>query len=689
MMIKEVIIAEKPNTAKKIAYFLKSKEIKIERHKKVPVYILKEENKEIVVLSAVGHLFSLTTDIKNTYPVFEVYWTPVYKKEKDKKYVKDYIEVLEKYGSNADKYIIATDFDIEGETIGYNILKHIFKKEDAERMKFSTLTKREITVSYKNRLKHILKNTAIAGITRHILDFYYGINLSRGLMSSIRKVGKYQTLSIGRVQGPALALLVEREKKIKSFVPEKYYTIEGVVEKNIKIKYIEEKIKEKDRAEKIFSEIKNEKYGVLEEIKTKEISIAPPTPYNLTDLQTDAYNIYKITPQQTLNLAQKLYEKSLISYPRTSSQKIPPNIPVKEILKNISQIKEYKEEALGLLRRNRTIPNNGKKEDEAHPAIYPTGEVSEISTLTKDERKIFDLVVRRFLSTLDENAKKKIVKGKIKIKQHLFTFELQTISKKGWMKIYEDILKENFSPLPELKNNALIKINSIDLLEKETQPPKRYSPASLIKELEKRKLGTKATRAMIIETLYKRKYIKGKNSIEVTPLGMVVYEIMEKYMPQILSETLTRKIEEELEKLEKGETKKEIVLENAKRIIHDVCKVIKEKEKDIGKILIESYYKTQKEEKTIGKCMGCGGDLVIKTYKRSKRFVGCSNYPECSIAYTIPQKGKITSKVKLCDTCHNYVLTIKTSNKKSYQTCLSPTCKNNIYKKLSLHNNNK
>ena len=579
-MEKEVIIAEKPNTAKKIAHFLTSKEVKVERHKRVPIYILKDENKEIVVLSAVGHLFSLTTDIKNTYPVFDVRWVPVYEKEKDKKYVKEYIEALKKYGSNADNYIIATDFDIEGETIGYNILKYIFKKEDAERMKFSTLTKREIIYSYKNRLKHILKNTAIAGTTRHILDFYYGINLSRGLISSIKKAGKYQTLSIGRVQGPALAILVEREKKIKAFVPEKYYTIEGILDKDIKIKYIEEKIKEKDKAEKIYSEIKNEKYGVIKEIKIKEVSVAPPSPYNLTDLQTDAYNIYKITPQQTLDLAQKLYEKSLISYPRTSSQKISQNIPILEILKSISQIKEYKEKALDLLRRNRTIPNNGKKEDEAHPAIHPTGDISEISALNKNERKIFDLIVRRFLATLDENAKKKIVKGKVKIKQHLFIFELQTISEKGWMKIYEETLKENFYPLPELKTKTSIKINTLNLLEKETQPPKRYSPASLIKELEKRKLGTKATRAMIIETLYKRKYIKGKNSIEVTPLGMVVHEIMEKYIPQILSETLTRKIEEDLEKVERGETKKEVVLENTKKIIQEVCKVIKEKEED-------------------------------------------------------------------------------------------------------------
>ncbi len=685
MKEKEVIIAEKPNAAKKIAVAVSKAlngNLKTIRYKnKVPVHIITTNIKEVIVLPAVGHLFTLTTPLKRGYPVFDVEWKPNFLVNRDAYYTKDYYDALKEYGKGANRYIIATDFDIEGETIGYNILRHIFKVSNAERMKFSTLLIEDLIKAYQNKLPNMLHNTAISGITRHTLDFYYGINLSRGLMESISKVGKREVLSIGRVQGPTLGILVKREKEISSFTPTPYYTIEGTVEGNIKIKYIEEKIFEEKKANEIWSKVKDSKKGMVKEIKKTEKALKRPSPYNLTDLQTDAHSFYGLSPQKVLDIAQSLYEKALISYPRTSSQKYPSHLPIRKIAQSLSNLSLYREFINEIL-SGPLVPNNGKKDDEAHPAIYPTGDITALPTLTKEEKVIYDLIVRRFISTLHEDARRAAVKGIINIKRYDFLFEAHFTTYEGWLRIYKGLIKLDEDIAPSWKKGDIVKITQLKKTKKKTQPPKRYTPASLIRELEKRNLGTKSTRSMILETLYKREYIKGKKNIEVTPLGMKVYEIMEKYMPEILSEDLTRKFEEKLTKIEKGEINHKEVLEESKRILQEVCEKIKSKELEIGKELIKS----NEESKKLGECIKCKGSLIIKTYKskgKTKRFLSCSSYPECNEAYPLPQKGNIEPTTKKCDICSYPILKVNLPKKRSYEFCINASCENNFLKKFN------
>ncbi|NPA38281.1 MAG: DNA topoisomerase I [Candidatus Nanohaloarchaeota archaeon] len=681
---KEVIIAEKPSAARKIAQALKSEyNAKLESKKvgKAQYHILKTPDKEIVIVPAVGHIYGLKQKSKSfTYPVFDIEWRPLYEIEKKAYYVKDYLKAIKEAGKNADEIIIATDYDIEGETIAYNILRFALNTTKAKRMKFSTMTANELKKAYKNALPSLIKNLAKAGETRHIIDYYFGINLSRSLMFSMKSAGRFKVMSIGRVQGPALAILAQREEEIKSFKPKPYWKIRALTANNLEAWHQKGNIFDEKEAKEIYNKVKSSKKGKISEVKITQRKIMPPHPFNLTDLQTEAYALFKITPKETQDIAQYLYENALISYPRTSSQKYPTSIPLKSILVKIGEIKEYKDKVQQLINetKGKLVPHNGKKDDEAHPAIYPTGETPK--NLTKKQLQIYDLIVKRFLATLSKPAIKEALHATLLINQEPFKIEGSRIIEKGWMSYYEPYLKIEDTMPQGLKEGAELDIKKIELLQKETKPPNRYSPAGIIKELEKRKLGTKATRAVVIENLYNRGYITGKKAIEVTDLGMKVYNIMKEHMPEIISETMTRNLEEKLEKIEKEKANPQDILEEAKNRITSTINKIKPQEKEIGKVLLEAHDKDAKKRSYAGKCPKCGADLVIRTSKNKKKFIGCSNYPDCDYTMPLPQYGYFEILTEeTCEKCKNPILFLK--NKK-IKGCVNPQCENSWYKKI-------
>ena len=215
----KLIITEKPQAAGKIAAALSNgKDNKISKNK-VSYYEFERNGDKIVVGCAVGHLFSVSQIAKGSdYPIFDIGWYPNFEVNK-KDFTKAYYNVLKSLVKGASEIIVATDFDVEGEVIGYNIIRYIAGQKDAKRMKFSSLTADELQKSYENRLPSIEWGQAIAGETRHFLDWMYGINLSRALMSAVKKAGKFKIMSIGRVQGPALRLIVDKELQIKDFKP--------------------------------------------------------------------------------------------------------------------------------------------------------------------------------------------------------------------------------------------------------------------------------------------------------------------------------------------------------------------------------------------------------------------------------------------------------------------------------------
>jgi len=664
----ELVITEKPQAAMKIADALGS--VKKESLHGIPYYEVNRQGKKIVVACAVGHLFTLTQMEKGSnFPVFDISWVPNYLAKKAD-FTKKYYDTLLSLAKDAGIITIATDYDIEGEVIGMNVMRFICNQKDANRMKYSTLTKPELNVAYDTKSTSINWGQAIAGETRHYLDWFYGINLSRALMSSIKETGRFKIMSIGRVQGPALNLIVEREKKIQEFKSEKYWQVFIKVKNSheIELKYVKDIFDKKEL--KQFEGIVG-KIAIAETTKREE-SLPPNPPFNLTSLQMEAYRLHGMTPARTLQVAQSLYLAGLISYPRTSSQKLPDSINYKEILEKLS--KQYKVEKL----ITKSKPIEGEKTDSAHPSIYPTGELQQMN---EDEEKIYNLIVRRFLSLFCDNA---IIDNKtITAKHNNLTFATKgaEVRKKAWLDIYPYKIKE--IELPDM--NGEVKIIDSRTEEKETQPPKRYSPASIVSELEKRNLGTKATRAAIVETLYDRGYVKEK-SIEATPLGISLINTLEKYSSVIIDEELTRNFEKEIDSIIESTkdftVKEKKVIEEAKETITRISKDFEKNKKSIGTELIAAEslsWVQEKENNKLNVCPVCKkGNLAI-TYSRKTRrsFIACNAYPECKKTYSLPPNGLIKKTDKICEHCGFPMLMSLRKGKKPWIFCFNSDCESN------------
>ncbi|WP_064496891.1 DNA topoisomerase I [Methanocaldococcus jannaschii] len=659
-----LIICEKPSVAKKIANALgKAKKKSIDG---VPYYELERDGKKIIVASAVGHLFTLVEKENKEfgfYPVFDIKWVPA-SVDKGKEYVNKYIKALKKLSKDADEFYIATDWDIEGELIGYHALKYCCGREKAKRMRFSSLTKKEIVRAFENP-DEIDYGLVDAGESRHILDWYFGINLSRALMNAIRAVNRWKTMSVGRVQGPALAFLTERELEIKKFIPKPYWVIEALLKDNLKAIHEKEKFWNEKEAKNVYEKIKDEKSAKVVEIKKTKRKLKPLPPFDLGTLQREAYSYFKISPKETQEIAQKLYENALISYPRTSSQKLPKDRKyLEDILNIIKNHPVYGKWAERILKEN-LKPVEGKKEDPAHPAIHIVDIPKE--ELSEKEKEIYDLIARRTLAAFWDNAEREYLNVKIDIKGEKFKLSGSRTVKEGWHEIYY-FPKFDEIELPPLKKNDIIKVEKITITRKETQPPKRYTVASIIKELEKRGLGTKATRAEIIDKLIKRGYVIDDGSLKVTDLGISVIETLKRFCPEIIDEKMTRDLEEKLEKIQFRKIKKDDVLDEAEKRLRKILEEFKKKEEDIGIYLIKNLDATNKKAKIVGKCPKCGGDLILIRHKKG-RFVGCSNYPECDVKYSLPDKGRIKIPNKVCDACKSPILKIG-----DREICINPEC---------------
>lgn len=676
----ELIITEKPQAAMKIATALGNATQKI--FNKIAYYELTREGKKIVVACAVGHLFTLKQNSPgSSIPVFEISWIPNYLAKKGD-FTKRYYDTIFNLVKGASSITVATDFDIEGELIGLNVVRYICNQKDANRMKFSTLTTEELNKSYDEKKETLDWGQAIAGETRHFLDWFYGINLSRALMNAIKSTGTFKIMSIGRVQGPALNLIVKKEKEIQNFKSKQYWQIFiSVKDKNkkIELKYNKD-IFDKKELEK-FKNL-NGKKAILNTKKSEQI-IPPNPPFNLTTLQTEAYALHGISPSNTLKIAQSLYLAGLISYPRTSSQKLPESIGYNSIIKKLAG--EFKAEGL-LLRKK---PVEGKKTDSAHPSIYPTGNRQ---ILSGEEEKIYKLIVKRFLCLFCEDAivDKKTISAQVE--NLLFTKSGSAIRKKAWMEIYPLIKKE--VDVPDLNGEFEIKETKIE--EKMTQHPKRYTQASIISELEKRNLGTKATRSSILETLYDRGYVKGK-SVEATPLGISLIDTLEKYSPIIIDEKLTRDFEREMESItqaKKGfEEKEKIIIDKAKKTITTISKDFEKNEKEIGKEIIQANKEQRAQERIENTLMTCPlchkGNLFINYSRKNKRlFVACDKYPECKNTYSLPPNGLIKKANKTCEECGFPMLTRLSKGKRPWEFCFNPQCKTN-QKRIEEYNNRK
>jgi len=716
-----IIIAEKPDAAERLALALADgKPKKKASNSGVSYYEFERNGKKHIVVAAVGHLFNLKqTGGKGwTYPVFDVSWEPSYKIRKQSAFSEKYFKTIEevvKSSGKGSEYISAADYDNEGSTIAYNILRFICNASDAKRMKFSTLTKQDLVRAYEEASPNLDFPQIEAGIARHTLDFFYGVNTSRALTLAIKKAAKrFAVLSAGRVQGPVLCMLAEKENEIRKFVPKPYWQLElklDVRGQEIIAQHENEKLWNEDEAKKIFSSCKS-KTAEVESVEKKNYKQSPPVPFNITSLQTEAYRFFGFSPQQTLSIAQELYTKAYISYPRTSSEKLPPQIGFREILQALAKSEKYEKICKQLLDLPELKPNEGKRIDPAHESIHPTVEPPK-KILLAAQQKIYDLVCKRFFAVFGKEALREAMKVSVLLDGNRFVFTGRRTLEKGWMELYGQYAKFDEVILPEMRKGDALGVKKLDLLSKQTAPPPRFSQASMIKEMEKRELGTRATRAAIMQTLYDRNYIQDK-SLKVTDLGMKVADTLKKYVPDLVDEKLTRKFEKDLEKIMGDKIKKEKVLDQAKKALIRICDEFRENEEKIGKGLADSVMKTQDDRAVLGKCVKCGeGELKVMFSPFSKKsFVGCTSYgrcaacgftkkackckcpicggekgkcacdwkqkiwtPKCATGFPLPGGAAIQKTDKVCELCKTPIITVIRKGRRPFKMCLFPECK--------------
>ncbi len=673
-------ICEKPDAARRIAKAIGKDEFREERIDGVGVYISKDGKKTYVVCSAQGHLYTLEdpTAKRYIYPIFDVEWIPLSQKGRER--IARILSVIGRLARDASYFVNSCDFDQEGEVIGYNILKYACndKQANAFRAKFSTLTDDELRSAFENMQQGTGKELADAGRARHMLDFIYGVNLSRALSESVYQSNKrFRNLTIGRVQGPTLAFVVDREIEIRSHLPIPYWLVTGEFAKDDQIfdaPYEKGRISKLAEAEQILLACKG-KDGSVADISRTIARQRPPAPFNLGDLQQEAYRLFHFSPSFTLSIAEKLYLDALISYPRTSSQKLPPSINYKKIITNLAGIRVYSSLVNDLL-KSRLIPNEGTKDDPAHPAIHPTGELPK-RQLEGVEWKLYDLVVKRFFATFGDPATMERILVLIDINGYKFRANGKRTINAGWTKYYRPYAEMEEIELPRLNVGDTLANMEIKRAEKFTQAPPRFNQASLLDRMEKEQIGTKATRAEIIKTLIDRGYITSE-SIEATDLGFAVIESMRSYMPDIVSTELTRTMEKHLDEVELGKLSSDDVVDNAVGKLLDILKEFKSEEVEVGKGMSAAIARTAIAQNKVGTCPLCGdGQLrIIKSKQSGKRFVGCSNFAKgCKGSMPLPQTGVIKTSKKICSVCKWPIVHVRFKNRKFlWKLCINVSC---------------
>ncbi|MDE1856963.1 MAG: DNA topoisomerase I [Candidatus Micrarchaeota archaeon] len=667
--MKILVIAEKPSVGARIAAALgEGRERRVQSKSRVGYYEIPRKDGTMYVVSAAGHLYTIKqADSARGYPVLNVTWAPSYEVGDKSAHTKDYLDVITKLASECQLFINACDFDTEGTVIGTNIIRFAAGDQNGDkskRMKFSTTTDHDLKEAY-SKLMQLDLNNYYAGEARHMLDWLWGINLSRALTQAVSGYSMRNPLSIGRVQGPTLAILAKREKEIAAFVPKPFWRIKAMV-KNTEFLNAKGDMFDKAAAQASFDNLKRNAKGTIESVETTTRSVAPYPPFDLTSLQLEASRALHYDPSRTLAIAQSLYEKALISYPRTSSQKLPSTLGLPSILAELAKDPEYSAIARSLIAAKRFRPVEGPKTDEAHPAIFPTGERPR--GLTDEEEKLYDLVTRRFLAVFAPNAEVSRVGVTAVFGDDRYKASGQRVTSNGWLDVYGYARIED-REIPEFRNGEQVTATKPAMEELQTTPPKRYAKAGLIAELEKRNLGTKATRASTIDTLFRRNYIEG-TSIMVTKFGMSVYDTLDKNCNMIVEDNTTKRLEVDMEEIVSGLKSESDVVEEGKQMLLDALKAFDEHKEQISASLREA----QKESSIIGKCPKDGGDLRIIRSRAGKYFVGCSNYPKCTQTYSLPQNAKIIATGNTCEHCHTPIIKVIRARMRPFEMDLDPNC---------------
>ncbi|ERL10026.1 DNA topoisomerase I [Olsenella profusa] len=605
-------------------------------------------------------------------------WAPVEKLPAEK----GIIRALKNLARKADSIVIGTDFDREGELIGSDALRQMCEVAPGtpvSRARYSAFTKAEIDHAFSH-LVELDQDLADAGESRQCIDLIWGAVLTRYLTMA-RFGGFGNVRSAGRVQTPTLALVVEKEREREAFVPEDYWVLSGLLAPQgqrgedvaFKATHATARFKDKAAADVAYAHVRGATTATVTGVERKRRTTRPPAPFNTTSLQAAAASI-GISPARTMRLAESLYMDGLISYPRVDNTVYPRSLDLKGCVRTLSAVPQYRPCCTELLGKGRLTATRGKQETTDHPPIYPTG-AADPDRLDGAAWRLYNLIARRFLATLSEPSVSESTKLSLDIANEPFTSSGTVIVKEGFRGIYPFGQRKD-EVLPALAQGDVVDVVSLGLEAKQTEPPARYSQGRLIQEMERRGLGTKSTRANIIQRLLDVKYIKN-DPVEPSQLGMAVIEALHAYAPHITTPDMTAELEADMTKVAEGADTQEQVVTHSRALLAGMVDALIEHKEDLGEAIADAVTADAK----VGVCPRCGKDLVMKRSAKTRgSFIGCMGWPDCDVTYPVPSNVRVEpleGEAGVCPVCGAPRIKCKPFRSKAFEMCVNPACETN------------
>ncbi len=710
-----LIVTEKNNSAKKIAQILSGGSAKEDKSYKVPYYTWSGPDGDERTVGLKGHVvgpaFPEGYSNWQETDLHELIDAELTTEPTDKNVVK----AVRKLAKEADSIVIGTDFDREGELIGLEALAEAFaanpdivgelanatSEGDTERApaatltrerpkilraRYSALTKEEIERAFGD-LDELSYDLANAGAARQDIDLIWGATLTRAVSLATRRFGS-NFLSVGRVQSPTLALVVERELERRAHVAKPYWEVfanfthpAGAFEAHHKT----DKFWEKAEAEAAIAGTKSP--GVVSEITARKNTRKPPAPFNTTAFTTEASSRLGMTPKSAMRVAEDLYMDGFISYPRTDNTVYPASLPTKELVSSLVKRPEFA--AASFLLDGKLEPTRGKKETTDHPPIYPTQAVNP-EALEGPKRRVYELVARRFLATFAPPMVTEGTRADIKAGSEEYFVRGSVVVEEGFGAIYT-YARSRDDELPKLEEGQELPIEGDPwIVDKETQPASRISQGKLVEMMEEQGLGTKATRADIIQKLYDRGYVFN-NPPEPSETGIAMYKAFHKYVPRMATPEMTAELEKIMDEIAAGRQQKDAVLSSSREMLHGTTTELEKQREDLAK----EIWAGMDEDKFLGPCPVCEekkrthedgspNRLRIIELRGGKRFVGCEGYnrdnPEdpdsCDFTRPLPGRGyelwRLEERCSVCGVTPR--LTVKGFRGRPWKLCLNDDC---------------
>ncbi len=611
-------------------------------------------NKEYTVKASVGHIRDLPKSNKKAIDI-EAGFVPHYEISPGKEKIVSDLKTLVKKSTEV---LLATDPDREGEAIAWHVAEATGIKKPI-RVVFHEITKTAVQEAIKHP-RDIDENLLRAQEARRVLDRLFGYGLSGLIWKKVR-----YGLSAGRVQSPALRIIMEREREIRSFIPETFWTITALLKASGGSEIIfscAEEPRDKAEMERILIVGREQPWSVTK-IKETEAKRTPKPPFITSTLQQTASTRLGFAPSRTMMLAQRLYEAGFITYMRTDSTTLSKEAQGGAIKEIESQYgKEYLEA--------RVFKTKSKSAQEAHEAIRPTNLSVDIAGANDEQKRLYRLIWQRTIASQMSDAK--ILRTKITTNvadKNIPDFSVNgsRVLFDGWLKADPESRGEDVE-VPELKENEKLELKDISSEEKETQPPARYTEAGLVKELEKRGIGRPSTYASTIKTLGDRGYVdKEGRTLFPTDTGDVVSTFLEEHFENYISDSFTSNMEDELDEIANGNSKYIKILED---FYGPFTKELESKE-DIEKLT------TLGDADPKLKCPKCKGKMIIKL-GRTGKFISCAKFPDCDGARTIEGKELAGPKEtgEECPQCKDGKLVEREGRFGKFISCANyPKCK--------------